>query len=305
MKRKRNYTLIVASDAERKLWRISLPSTVIHIVVVLALVGVLTAGTAGFHYGRMLWKVVDYDHVLSENDSFRAENHEYRIQTAQLGEKIDFLETMAKKLIVLTGMNSGIGGFSKENLSQPRPASAGTLPAIDNYNKTVAALEESYRAVEDFASEKALVESARPAFPPVNGYITQGMGRRVDPFNPSATDYHSGVDISAPHGSRVIAPADGTVLFAGMRAGYGNMVVIDHKFGYTTRYAHLSKVNVRAGQRVSRHDIIGYVGNSGRSTGSHLHYEVWLYNRPVNPMKFILPQEQLAARQPQVVPRPR
>jgi murein DD-endopeptidase MepM/ murein hydrolase activator NlpD len=151
----------------------------------------------------------------------------------------------------------------------------------------VDALESRYAALEQYFSEKSLVDAARPAFLPVKGYVTGGMGRRKDPFDPSATDFHTGVDISAPHGTRVIAPADGTVIFAGRRAGYGNIVVVDHKFGVTTRYGHLFKFNVQAGQRISRYDVIGYVGNTGRSTGPHLHFEMWVMNRAVNPLKYI------------------
>jgi murein DD-endopeptidase MepM/ murein hydrolase activator NlpD len=113
------------------------------------------------------------------------------------------------------------------------------------------------------------------------------MGRRKNPFNPSLKEFHPGVDISAPYGSRVVAPADGTVIFAGRRAAYGNMVAIDHRFGITTRYGHLYKVNVKVGQRVCRYDVIGYVGNSGRSTGPHLHFEIWVHNRLVDPLKFL------------------
>jgi murein DD-endopeptidase MepM/ murein hydrolase activator NlpD len=84
-------------------------------------------------------------------------------------------------------------------------------------------------------------------------------------------------------------PSDGTVIFAGYRAGYGNIVVVDHRFDITTRYGHLSKFSVRVGQRVSRGDVIGYVGASGRSTGPHLHFEIRIHNQPKDPKYFIPP----------------
>jgi murein DD-endopeptidase MepM/ murein hydrolase activator NlpD len=77
------------------------------------------------------------------------------------------------------------------------------------------------------------------------------------------------------------------VLFAGYRAGYGNIIVLDHKFGVVTRFGHLSKFNVQAGQRISRSDVLGFVGNTGRTTGPHLHFELWMHNKPVNPQKFL------------------
>jgi murein DD-endopeptidase MepM/ murein hydrolase activator NlpD len=288
---KRFYTFIVASHADAKLWRISLPYPVLLVVAVFAALGIISAGVATYHYGRMLLKVKDYDQLLTENDSFRSENHNYRIQTAQLGEKIDFLETLGIKLSIVSGMNAersvgGIGGFSRESFSQPLPASAGTLKSIDRYNESVNVLEDQYREIGVSLSGKVLVASAIPDRMPVRGYVSGAMGLREDPFNGSITEHHSGLDISAPYGSPVHAPADGVVIFAGQREGYGNIVVIDHKFGTVTRYGHLSKMNVEVGQRVSRSDVIGYVGTSGRTTGPHLHYEVWRYNRPRNPRNY-------------------
>ncbi len=292
MLKKRFYTFIVASHADAKLLRLSLPYPVLVAVGVFAIIGVVTAGVASFHYGRMVLKVVNYNNLLSENDIFRSENQNYKIQTAQLGEKIEFLETTAQKLVRMAGLNSptavgGIGGYSKDTLTKPLPASAGTLESINKYNKSVDSLEKNYKQIEERWEDRALVEANTPNISPLNGYVTDGYRKRPDPFIGSARDTHTGLDISAPYGSRVFAPADGIVIFAGERAGYGNIVVVDHKFGYTTRYGHLSKFNVQVGQRVSRYDVIGYVGTSGRTTGPHLHFEVLHYNKFKNPYPFI------------------
>ncbi len=292
MLKNRFFTFLVASHSGSKIWRLSLPLPAILAIGALAIIGVITSGMAFRDYIQMLDVVSEYRRLLSENDSFRAENQNYRIQTAQLGEKIDFLETIARQLTILSGMNSsegpgGVGGFSRENLIKPLPASAGTLRAIDDYNESVRILEERYRELKEHLSEKALLAATTPSFLPVRGYVTGGLGPRGDPFNSSATDYHTGVDISAPYGSRVVAPADGTVIFAGQKAGYGNIVVLDHMFGTTTRYGHLWKCNVQTGQHVSRNDVIGYVGTTGRTTGPHLHFELWIYSRPVNPISYL------------------
>jgi murein DD-endopeptidase MepM/ murein hydrolase activator NlpD len=290
--KKKFYTFIIASHAGSRLWRLCLPYPVILAIGLFASIGVITASVAAFHYGRMALRVMDYNRLLSENDSFRSENHNYRIQTAQLGEKIDFLETTARKLMIISGMNSeravgGVGGYSRESFRNPLPTSEGTLKSIDKYTRNAAALEERYRTLGERLSDRALVESLTPNIPPLRGYVTAGLGRREDPVNPSITDYHTGLDISAPYGSKVYAPADGTVIFAGAREGYGNIVVIDHKFGITTRYGHLSKMGVQVGQRVSRYDIVGYVGTTGRTTGPHLHFEILRFNRPLNPLRYI------------------
>lgn len=292
MLNRRLYTFIVASHADARLWRLSLPYPALIAVLGFALLGVITAGLAVYHYGRTLLRLSDYTRVLAENDSFRSENHNYRIQTAQLGEKLDFLETTYRKLAIISGMNSesgvgGQGGYSSSSFSQPLPASAGTLHSIDGYNKKLASLGDRFRNIEDSMSYRSLLDSTVPSVWPVRGYVTGGLGRREDPVTGVGTDVHTGVDISAPYGRQVSAPADGTVIFAGYRAGYGNIIVLDHRFDITTRYGHLSRFSVQVGQHVSRGDIIGYVGTSGRSTGPHLHYEVRVHNQPKNPKMFI------------------
>jgi len=198
---------------------------------------------------------------------------------------------MAHKLSIISGMNAeksvgGVGGFSSESLSHPLPVSSGTLTSFDHYNKSVRALEDQYRGMSDFLSRKNLLASAVPDRMPVKGYVSGAMGLRKDPSNGSLNERHTGMDISAPFGSPVHAPADGVVIFAGQHEGYGNIVVIDHRFGIVTLYVHLSKMNVEVGRRVSRSAVIGYVGTSGRTTGPHLHYEVWQHNMRKDPRRF-------------------
>ncbi|HYK91381.1 MAG TPA: M23 family metallopeptidase, partial [Acidobacteriota bacterium] len=224
-KKRKMCTLFVASRT--KLWRISLTYPLVLAASAVALVAIIVTGTGLYHYCRMILKVKDYSRLLTENDSFRSENHNYRIQTAQLGEKIDFLETLARKLEIVSGMEAekgvgGIGGFSSESFSQPLPASAGTLKSIDRYNKSLSVVERQYRAMGDVLSRKVLVDSATPDRMPVHGYVSGAMGKREDPFNSSVQENHSGLDISAPYGSPIHAPADGVIIYAGRREGYGN-----------------------------------------------------------------------------------
>jgi murein DD-endopeptidase MepM/ murein hydrolase activator NlpD len=294
MFKKRLYTFLVANHAGGRVWRLSLPYPVLATIGVCALLGVFMLGGAIIHYGRMLLKVGDYNNRLSENDALRSENYQYKVQTAQLGEKLDILENLSHKLMVFSGYNSdksvgGVGGMSDDILSRPRPASAGALQSMTDYGRKASSLEERYRDLNNRITNDVLVEAAYPSLAPVRGYITAAWGRRADPFNPGVKETHAGVDISAPSGTRIVAPADGTVIFAGAFAGYGNLLVVDHKFGVITRYAHLQRMNVQVGQHVSRGEIIGYVGMTGRTTGPHLHYEIWQNNRCLNPTKFFQP----------------
>ncbi|MDQ7038407.1 MAG: peptidoglycan DD-metalloendopeptidase family protein [Aquificota bacterium] len=125
-----------------------------------------------------------------------------------------------------------------------------------------------------------------PLGPPVWGRVTSHYGYRTDPFS-GKYEFHEGVDIKAPWGTPVRATAEGKVIFAGWKPGYGKTVIIRHAFGYTTLYGHLSRIKVKRGRWVRSGDIIGYVGSSGRSTGPHVHYEVWRYSRKVNPLKYM------------------
>jgi murein DD-endopeptidase MepM/ murein hydrolase activator NlpD len=128
--------------------------------------------------------------------------------------------------------------------------------------------------------------NSAPNLWPVEGPITGSFGERIDPFNGEGA-FHRGVDIGSADGQPVVAPADGVVLFADFMGGYGRAVILDHGHGITTRYGHLGNFAVTPGQHIHRGDTIGYVGESGRSTGPHLHYEVRINDTPVNPHKYL------------------
>ena len=126
-----------------------------------------------------------------------------------------------------------------------------------------------------------------PAIRPAKGLITSGFGYRISPFT-GTREFHKGLDIANRKGTQILAAADGVVTFVGKRGLFGNLIVIDHGHGITTRYAHLSKTFFKKGDHVSRGKTIALMGNTGRSTGTHLHYEVRLNGVPVNPKKYIM-----------------
>ena len=120
----------------------------------------------------------------------------------------------------------------------------------------------------------------------VSHRFTSGFGTRRDPVT-GGRRAHNGIDLAGPRGTPVVSTAEGVVSFAGRQSGYGNLIKIRHAFGYETMYAHLNKIHVKVGERIARGDHIGDMGNTGRSTGVHLHYEVRQSGKPVNPMTFI------------------
>jgi murein DD-endopeptidase MepM/ murein hydrolase activator NlpD len=148
-------------------------------------------------------------------------------------------------------------------------------------------LENRLQIVQPGLERRQALAAATPSIWPARGWMNDGYGSRRDPFNGSA-DYHPGLDISADRGDPVVATANGTVGSAQRSGAYGNMIVIDHGFGISTRYAHLDSFRVKSGDAVRRGDVIGFAGSTGRSTGSHLHYEVLVYGRHLNPLQFLL-----------------
>ncbi len=129
--------------------------------------------------------------------------------------------------------------------------------------------------------------AATPSIWPTKGYVSSKFGPRVSPFT-GRQQQHTGIDVAAARGTPILAPADGVVTYSGRLPGYGHAIVITHGFGFKTFYGHNHENKVRKGQRVKRGQVIGTVGSSGYSTGSHLHYEVLVNNSPVNPLKHIL-----------------
>lgn len=161
---------------------------------------------------------------------------------------------------------------------------------IDILTKQIVVQSKSLDEITDLAKNKEDLLLAIPAIQPIKNEdmnrMASGYGYRADPFT-KAKKFHYGMDFSAPRGTPIYATGDGKVIRADNRvSGYGNHVVIDHGYGYKSLYGHMYKFNVRKGQKVQRGDIIGFVGNTGRSSGPHVHYEVFKDERRVNPMNF-------------------
>lgn len=147
--------------------------------------------------------------------------------------------------------------------------------------------EQGVLQLWDSLSERQSLLLSTPSIKPARGWFTSRFGYRVDPYT-NKPEMHAGLDMAAPSGTPVYAPADGVVSYVGYENGYGKLVTIDHGYGVITRYAHNSRVFVEQGQKVRRWDVISSVGSTGRSTGSHLHYEVRIHGIAVDPLNYIL-----------------
>ena len=147
-------------------------------------------------------------------------------------------------------------------------------------------LEERLRDVRTGVERREALAAATPTIWPAEGWLTDSFGRRSDPFTGDAA-FHGGLDISTGKGQPVYATANGTVTSAEFAGAYGNMVVVDHGFGLTTRYAHLHAFTVEPGEAVKRGDVVGLAGSTGRATGDHVHYEVLANGQTLNPLRFL------------------
>lgn len=215
-----------------------------------------------------------------ENQRLRVENERQRHELDKLNNRVERVEVTSRKLA------------EKSGVVQREPSTLGTggpaLP-LDEYGiSTLQAkmnrLEDDMRAYEAVLRKRGYT----PSIWPVEGSLESGFGGRRNPFGGTGYEFHSGQDIEAPWGAPVVAGASGTVSFVGWQNGYGQLVVIDHGGGLTTRYGHLSHIEAEWGQPVARGQIIGKVGSTGRSTGPHLHYEVRINDEPVNPLQYLL-----------------
>ena len=200
----------------------------------------------------------------------------------------------------------GIGGALEDYPTSAMIASLTVRNNIEIARDRTLDLEDQLRFVEQIATLRAGKLLSTPSMWPVAGPIRSAYGRRRDPFT-GASELHRALDIGALYGTVVRTPADGRVIFARRQANYGNLLVVDHGGGITTRFGHLSRFESEVGERVGKGDVIGYVGNSGRTTGPHLHYEVRVNDRPLNPRNY-LPVATSAiaesARSPHPWPRP-
>ena len=214
-----------------------------------------------------------------ENTRLRAENERQRRELNDLGPRVDAVEDTSRKLAEKSGV------INEKGL----PGTGG--PALPLEGEGLAALEQKMSVLENalHAYEAVLRERGyTPSVWPVQGKLESGFGGRRNPFGGNSYEFHSGQDIDASWGAPVIAGASGKVTFVGWQNGYGQLVVVDHGGGLTTRYGHLSSIGVSQGQTLLRGQCIGKVGSTGRSTGPHLHYEVRINDEPVNPLQYLL-----------------
>jgi murein DD-endopeptidase MepM/ murein hydrolase activator NlpD len=286
--RGKHYTFFIASNASGGMRRVRIPFYVLHLLTLLAIVGGITVIAGMGSYSRMLWKATSYNSLRREQDNLKQQYRQLQTQIKDTNQRLNSLQSLASEVAMAYGITrfrttpfglTDVGGEPDAEFQQ----------SLDEFSY----LEKNATAVALASSGLRLLPGPQlsslgiiPSLWPVIGEITGHFGERLDPFSGEGA-FHAGIDIASHYGDEVRASADGVVVVMDRRAGYGRLVIIDHGFGVSTWYGHMSNFNTQVGTHVKRGDIIGYEGASGRSTGPHLHYEVRIYNTPINPWRYL------------------
>jgi len=293
---KKFYTVIIVPHAKAKFRKVKVPYNGLIGLCVLALGLVVSLGYLGWRFVKVHNNSQEFVRVLQENYILRQENERTREVTGSLRAQMDGFQETVGQFKIMFGINSeadsGVGEMGASEVPLDDPDRKYTAFSYLSQLKSEAdALHSELANFNTQVSEKSVVWEHTPSIRPVrNGFISSRFGMRTDPFTGKRV-FHSAVDISSWYWEEIVAPAAGIVTRADKSRSSGLFVEISHGYGYTTLYAHLKKINVKPGQTVSRRDIIGYVGNTGRSTGPHLHYEVRYQGKPINPLKFMADRE--------------
>jgi murein DD-endopeptidase MepM/ murein hydrolase activator NlpD len=282
------YTFIVSSNRKGTFRKITLHGYLLHLVVFLAMIGGVTVLAAVGSYTRMLWKVGNYNALRRQQDTLKHNYENLQSKVADTNERMNSLQSLATEVAMTYGFmrfHQSPFGVNEDSV-QPASEFDQSIAQFNFLESNVKQASLPTGSLRLLPTPALADLTSTPTLWPVVGHLTGTFGERMDPFSGEGA-FHTGVDISSQYGDSVHASADGVVIEANDRAGYGRLVVIDHGYGLTTYYGHLSSFNVHVGEQVHRGDTIGNVGVSGRSTGPHVHYEVRINGAPVNPMRYL------------------
>lgn len=306
----KRYTVMVVPDRSSRVRRFRVANTSVWIV--LGIVGLLLGAVTA---SAILYFSVE--HQLKENVQLRRQNLEVKSQLVLVHEKVasvqatlDRIQRIDTKLRVITELHDpkrhlalgptearggevspdeggGVDPMARAIGEKPHEAAQMIGASLDKVALDAEKRESSIRQLETYLRGQKARLSSTPSIWPARGWITSGFGMRVDPYTGKPT-MHSGIDIANQPGVSLVVPARGVVTFSGSSGGYGKVVVVDHGYGIRTRFGHLAETGVHVGDHIERGDIVGKIGNSGRSTGPHLHYEVEINGVCEDPTNYIL-----------------
>lgn len=286
---KRFSTIIFVPHARAKFRKFRISHRILFSLASVLMSSLCLSTFFSVQYFTSLSRGQELNQLKRENSHLQTANEEFSKSVESLRSQLRSVEERTRKLAIVAGIDpiddsstGGVGGLRSEGID-----GGPHRDEIDKMSFRSRRLQSDLTILEGRLMQREQMLSSTPSITPVRGIPTDGFGGRSDPFT-GEPGRHSGIDISTASGRPVRAPADGVVVKAEWANGYGNVVFLAHGYGYSTRYGHLSKFNVRPGQRVKRGDVVGFVGSTGRSTGPHLHYEVRRNGKATNPLEHIL-----------------
>jgi len=297
------YNILIFSKKASAIRRYRLPRPLAKLILFVIPVCFILLGYFSFDYVIIRREVLDLNRLREETQLQRSQIDFFCEKIGDLEKKIAGMREFDRRLRILANLEGseestrrffGVGGPSPEDIRETLLLQRNEEELMKQMRRDLEQLDEeataegnSLKELEGLLQNKRVQLTHTPSIWPTRGWFTSGFGYRISPFT-GLRQMHEGVDISNRIGTPVIAPADGLVTNIGREWGFGKILVISHGFGFTTRYGHLERINVKIGQRVKRGQKVAEMGSTGRSTGPHLHYEVRMNGVPVNPMKYVL-----------------
>jgi len=295
------YTLIVVPSDGKTVKKLSLSvKSLLHVAAFFGVI-LLIASYLAYDYINIQREKLELARLRTQTREQKVQIEGLVAKVDQFNTKMEELRQIDKKIRIIANLENrkdkeqllGIGGpVETENRVNAR-LSGDSKALIDSIDKNVEQLskdadsqERSFTELLEFLRKQKSIMASTPSVWPVMGWVTSNFGARISPFTHSR-EFHTGIDIATRVGNSIKSPADGVVVEAGYQSGMGNSIKINHGHGFSTWYGHLSRMTVIQGSSVKRGDVIGFVGTSGRSTGSHLHYGVYINNVAVNPRRYL------------------
>jgi len=299
----KSYTVMIVPNPTSKTYRFSISRKQLKSALVGTVSFTLLFFGLSFHYFYTGGILNELQTLRQDNRTQKVEIQTLSTRIVDINKKMTRLKELDTKIRIIADITPpdendqllGQGGGTEESLDSLKAMVRDGHPESLKKMKShlgmleVAALsqEVSFLELESAMKGKQRMWAFTPSIKPVRGWLTSGFGKRISPFTGNLV-LHRGLDIAARHGTPVVAPSNGVVSYKGFDRALGKVLKLNHGYGFKTLYGHLSKTSVKVGQKVERGSIIGYLGNTGRSTGSHLHYSVYVNNVPVNPTRYIL-----------------
>lgn len=291
-----SYTVVILPSPTSEPYRFSLSKKTCKYLIGFSSVLILVLAGFFVQYFLMLGQITELKDLRKETKTQKIQIQSFLTSIDDLKNQMNRLIELDQKLRVITDIGPrkevgvmGLGGQEEVDLSHPDSSKLMTSIQLDlgDLQAKAIAQEKSFQELTEAVQSRQSLWASTPSIWPTTGWLTSGYGDRVSPFT-GRVSKHNGIDIASRQDTPVIAPAAGVVSYTGFDSGLGKLIKINHGYGIMTYYGHLAKAAVKVGQKVKRGDVIAYVGSTGLSTGPHLHYEIYVNDVPVNPMRYIL-----------------